>query len=144
MYINTSIILLELNNLITTILQQEVMKENKFSELELEYLFVEAMPHQWRYQCQQQVGKKAYYAEPFDELAQFYHLFHACNPLHPQPHHVQDDDCGIPILFIMEMDVMSGSIAMIIKAVKTSNLLISAMLVHLNVIILFMNPIQFS
>jgi hypothetical protein len=43
------------------------MEKYQFSKLELEYLFVEAMPHQWRHQFQE-VGKKAC-TEPFDELA---------------------------------------------------------------------------
>jgi hypothetical protein len=64
--------LLELNNLITTI--PETRENDKMSELDLKYLFVEAMPSQWRRRFQE-VGKKAR-SEPFDELAQFFDLFH--------------------------------------------------------------------
>jgi hypothetical protein len=79
--------LMELNNLITTIPQ--VTEEYQFSELELKYLFVEAMPHQWRRRFQE-VGKKAR-TEPFDELAQFFDIFHASDA----PKSNQDQDSNI-------------------------------------------------
>jgi hypothetical protein len=76
--------LIELNNLLTTI--PNVEEEFKFSELELKYLFVEAMPQQWRRHFQE-VGKKAR-TEPFDELAQFFDLYHVNEP--PKPEHEHD------------------------------------------------------
>jgi hypothetical protein len=79
--------LMELNNLITTIPQ--VTEEYQFSELELKYLFVEAMPHQWRRRFQE-VGKKAR-TEPFDELAQFFDIFHASDA----PKSNQDQDSNL-------------------------------------------------
>jgi hypothetical protein len=100
--------LLELNNLVTTI--PDTTEEDKMSELDLKYLFVEAMPSQWRRRFQE-VGKKAR-SEPFDELAQFFDLFHnseahkpesgqeanknqkgtSCNQKSNSKGHLQDDD----------------------------------------------------
>ena len=65
--------LLALNNLLTTI--PSTTDADKYSELDLKYLFVEAMPYHWRNRFQE-IGKKAR-AEPFDELSSFFDFYHS-------------------------------------------------------------------
>jgi hypothetical protein len=64
--------LLSLNNLLTTI--PSTLETDKYSDLDLKYLFVEAMPYLWRTKFQE-IGKKAR-TEPFDELSLFFDFYH--------------------------------------------------------------------
>jgi hypothetical protein len=65
--------LLALNNLLTTI--PNTADAQKYSDLDLKYLFVEAMPYKWRNKFQE-IGKKAR-IEPFDELSSFFDFYHS-------------------------------------------------------------------
>jgi hypothetical protein len=68
--------LLHLNNLILAI--PEATTEDQFSPLKLKYLFVEAMPANWRKEFRK-VGKKTR-SEELDELAHFFDVHHDLDP----------------------------------------------------------------
>ena len=68
--------LLRLNNLILAI--PDAIADDQFSNLKLKYLFVEAMPANWRREFRK-MGKKIR-SEEFDELAHFFDMQHEHDP----------------------------------------------------------------